>query len=198
MANPPDQRTGKPPELAALAGLCASLDRMDYFEILKLPRGASPAEIKAAFYRESRAYHPDRYYHLPDPTTKQRVNEVYKRITEAYYVLRDDAKRKRYLAEISGPDRAKKLRFTEESEIETKQAQKRAVEEQIGLHPKGRQFFQAALQDEKAQRWSAAERNLKMALTFEPQNARYKEKLSEVQQKVEEERKKGGGQFGIK
>jgi hypothetical protein len=37
-----------------------------------------------------------------------------------------------------------------------------------------------------------------MALTFEPQNARYKEKLNEVQQKVHEEFKKSGQSFKIK
>jgi DnaJ-class molecular chaperone len=164
-----------------LERLCASLGSRDYFEILKLRRSAGPAEIKHAFYSESRAYHPDRYY-LAGKQTRALVNELYKRVTEAYFVLRDDAKRRRYLADISGPDRALKLRFTEASELESKHASRREAEEQIGTHPKGRQFFQTAMQDVQARRWPSAERNLKMALTYEPQNARYKEKLAEVQQ----------------
>ena len=109
------------------------------------------------------------------------MNELYKRITEAYYVLRDDSKRKKYLADVTGADRKAKLRFTEAAETETKLEQKKAQEEQIGTHPKGRQFFQTGMQDFEAQRWAGAERNFKMALTYEPQNARYKEKLTEVQ-----------------
>lgn len=162
----------------------AALDNVDYFQLLKLERTATPADIKKAFHRDSRVYHPDRFYKLPDAQLKERITEVYKRITEAYYVLRDDAKRRVYVADISGPERAQKLRFTEASEAEKKQAVKREIEEQIGTHPKGRQFFQAGMVDFNAERWSAAERNFKMALTFEPSNARYKEKLGEVQQKL--------------
>ncbi len=185
-------------QLAALSQLCTTLDQRDYFQLLKVKQEAGPSEIKQAFYAESRAYHPDRFYHLSDKATKDMVNEIYKRVTEAYYVLRDDAKRKRYLVEINGPERAAKLRFTEASETESKQAVKKEQEEQIGTHPKGRQFFQTGMQDLEAERWSSAERNIKMALTYEPQNPRYREKLALVQQRLHEQFKKGSEQFKIK
>jgi hypothetical protein len=86
------------------------------------------------------------------------------------------------VADLAGPERASKLRFTEASEAETKAASRREQEEQIGSTPKGRQFYQTAVNDLEAGRLPSAERNLKMALTFEPSNARYKEKLLEVQQ----------------
>jgi curved DNA-binding protein CbpA len=168
------------------------LDELDYFEVLGVPRDVGMAAIKKAFYKESRAYHPDRFYHSSDQALKTKVNDVYKRVTEAYYVLRDDTKRAKYLADISGPERAQKLRFTEAAEVETKAAAKKQAEEQIGTHPKGRQFFTTGMSDFEAERWSAAERNFKMALTFEPSNARYKEMLTQAQQKVYEEQKKAG------
>jgi DnaJ-class molecular chaperone len=184
--------------MAALTERCARLDQMDYFEILMVERTAPPADIKKAFYRESRGYHPDRYFHLQNKELKERVNELYKRVTEAYYVLRDDAKRRQYTADISGPERAQKLRFTESSEAETRAASKRQVEEQIGVHPKGRQFYQTGAADADAGRWASAERNLKMALTYEPANARYKEKLAEVQKVLLEEARKQGDAFKIR
>ncbi len=88
------------------------LDALDYFELLGVPITASAAEVKRAFYRESRAYHPDRFFHLTDQPFKARVHDVYKRVTEAYYVLRDDVRRPKYLADVTGPERATKLRFT--------------------------------------------------------------------------------------
>lgn len=178
--------------------LSSTLDELDYFQILKLPKEAPPSEIKRAFYRESRTYHPDRFYHLRDEATKEKVHEIYKRITEAYSVLRDDLKRRKYVEDISGPDRKNRLRFTELSEAEAKQLLKKEQEEQIGTHPKGRQFYQTAMNDIAAENWNAAERNLKMALTFEPSNARYKEKLTEVQNKLHEISKQSGGAFKIK
>jgi hypothetical protein len=187
-----------PTEITQLDALLAEMEAQDYFQVLKVQKGASPAEIKRAFYQGSRAYHPDRYYQLPDQALKEKINLVYKRMTEAYYVLRDDAKRTRYVAEIEGPERDKKLRFTEASETETKLAAKKQAEEEIGTTPKGRQFYAAGLAEIEAQRWSAAERSLKMAVTYEPSNARYKEKLAEAQQKIYEEMKQKGEAFKIK
>jgi curved DNA-binding protein CbpA len=187
-----------PEQLIDLEMRCEALDTLDYFEVLKLEKDATPADIKRAFYRESRTYHPDRYFQLPDGGLKDRVNELYKRVTEAYYFLRDDAKRRKYAADVTGPERAQKLRFTETSEAETKLAAKKEQEEQIGTHPKGRQFYQLGAADLDAGRWSSAERNLKMALTYEPANARYKEKLAEAQKKLNEESKSKGESFKIK
>jgi len=181
-----------------LNALAARLSTLDYFQILNVANSATPPEIKAAFHRWSREFHPDRFYQVADKELKHRVNEVYKRITEAYYVLRDDVKRKTYLSDISGPERARKLRFTEAAELETKAAVRKEQEEQIGTHPKGRQFFQAGMADFDAQKWAAAERNFKMALTFEPANARYKEKLAKAQERNYQESKKAGDPFKIR
>jgi DnaJ-class molecular chaperone len=188
----------EPEQLADLEVRCSRLDDMDYFEVLMVERTTAPADIKKAFYRESRTYHPDRFFHLEDKALKERVNELYKRVTEAYYVLRDDTKRRKYTEDISGPERAQKLRFTEAAEVETRAAAKRQVEEQIGTTPKGRQFYQTGASDAEAGRWASAERNLKMALTFEPANARYKEKLAEVQKVLQEESRNKGDAFKIR
>jgi hypothetical protein len=187
-----------PNQMAELWERCSRLDQMDYFEVLMVERTAAPADIKNAFYRESRTYHPDRFFHLDNKELKDRVNDLYKRVTEAYYVLRDDAKRRQYTVNVSGPERAQKLRFTESSETETRAASKRQVEEQIGVHPKGRQFYQTGAADADAGRWASAERNLKMALTYEPANTRYKEKLAEVQKVLLDESRKQGDAFKIR
>src|SRR5262252_9327105 len=187
-----------PSAMTHLNALAARLSTLDYFQILNVANSATPPEIKAAFHRWSREFHPDRFYQVADKELKHRVNEVYKRITEAYYVLRDDVKRKTYLSDISGPERARRLRFTEAAELETKAAVRKEQEEQIGTHPKGRQFFQAGMADFDAQKWAAAERNFKMALTFEPANPRYKAKLAEAQERNYQASKKAGDPFKIR
>jgi len=160
-------------EAAALAQV---LDELDYFQILKIGQSASPNEIKSAYYRESRAYHPDRFYQLPNAELKESIGRIYKRINEAYVCLRDDVKRAKYLTDVSGPERQKKLRFVEASEQELKKDK----EQEIGTTPQGRKFFMAGLADMAAQRFSAAERNFKMALTYEPNNPNYKAKRDEA------------------
>ena len=187
--------TGDPE--ARIAWKAERLDTLDYFQLLGVPTTASAAEVKRAFYGESRAYHPDRYFHLTDEHFKGRVHEVYKRVTEAYYVLRDDTRRRKYLADVSGPERARKLRFDELAEQETKAAVKKEAAEQIGVNPKARQLFQNGMADLERGNLAAAERSLKMALTYEPQNALYKEKLTLVQDKLYEEYRRQGKAFKI-
>jgi DnaJ-class molecular chaperone len=171
--------------------LAAVLDQLDYYGVLKLETGAGAADVKAAYYRESRAFHPDRYAMVESAEVRDMIGRIYRRINEAYTVLRDDQKRVRYQADVSGPDRAMKLRFTEVEESAVQAEQKRKVEEQLGQTPNGRKFYSAALIEINAQRWEAAERALKGALMYESDNVRFKEQLALVQAELEKSRPKG-------
>jgi curved DNA-binding protein len=62
----------------------------DYYESLGVARGASDADIKKAFRKLAREYHPD------VAKDKKRAEEKFKEINEAYEVLGDPAKRKKY------------------------------------------------------------------------------------------------------
>ncbi len=182
---------------AELERLFHALDELDYFEVMGLPSTAAPGDIKRAFHQLSRNYHPDRFFQSEDTALRGRVHAVYKRVTEAYFVLRDDARRKKYLQDVTGPDRLRKLRFDELAEAEAKAAVKKEVAEQIGTHPKGRQFFQVGVTDLEAGRLASAERNIKLALTFEPTNPLYLQKLEEARAKSYEEFKRSGKGFRI-
>jgi molecular chaperone DnaJ len=60
--------------------------KRDYYEVLGVNKGASPDEIKKAFRRAAVEHHPDRGGN----------EEKFKEINEAYEVLKDTDKRKRY------------------------------------------------------------------------------------------------------
>ena len=62
----------------------------DYYEVLGLSRTASDDEIKKAFRKLARQYHPD------VAKNKKQAEEKFKDINEAYEVLGDSAKRKKY------------------------------------------------------------------------------------------------------
>jgi curved DNA-binding protein CbpA len=161
--------------------LVDGLEAMDYFEVLRIEKVATPAEIKAAYYRESRTFHPDRFAAAPSEELKERIGRIYRRINEAYTVLRDDVKRAKYLADVTGAERARKLRFTEADESQVKQEQKQKLEEQFGLTPNGRKFYAAALKEIEGRRWDTAERAIKSALMYEPANAKFKELLQLIE-----------------
>ena len=62
----------------------------DYYKILGVPRTASEEEIKKAFRKLAREFHPD------VAKDKKAAEEKFKEINEAYEVLSDPEKRKRY------------------------------------------------------------------------------------------------------
>jgi len=167
------------------------LDQLDYYGVLKLDASAGAADVKAAYYRESRQFHPDRYAAVESAEVREMIGRIYRRINEAYTVLRDDQKRVMYRADVTGPDRLKKLRFTEAEESAVQAEQKRKLEEQMGQTPNGRKFYAAALVEISAQRWEAAERALKGALMYESSNPRFQEQLAMVRSELEKSRPKG-------
>ena len=66
------------------------MDYKDYYQILGVPRDASEKDIKGAFRKLARQYHPD---HNPND---KGAEEKFKNLNEAYEVLSDPAKRKKY------------------------------------------------------------------------------------------------------
>src|ERR687890_2829382 len=65
-------------------------NKQDYYEVLGIKRDAKPEEIKKAYRRLARKYHPD-----VNPGDKA-ADERFKLITEAHEILSDPKKRRVY------------------------------------------------------------------------------------------------------
>src|SRR5438132_7138060 len=66
------------------------MDYKDYYKTLNVSRGASTEDIKKAFRKLARKYHPD-----VNPGDKK-AEEKFKEINEAYEVLSDPDKKRKY------------------------------------------------------------------------------------------------------
>jgi molecular chaperone DnaJ len=65
------------------------LSRLDYYDVLNVPREASKDDIKSAYRKLALQYHPDR-------NKSPQAEEKFKEISEAYAVLSDEEKRRQY------------------------------------------------------------------------------------------------------
>jgi len=157
-----------PIELTALGRI---VDELDYYEILSLRPDARASEIKRAYYDATRSLHPDVNRHLQANDLAE-CQRIAKRISEAYYVLRDPRQRKAYDAHRSdGGD--PRLKLTElRSRLRATEAPVRS-----GRTQEGRQFWERASEDLARRDWTSAIRNLQTALTFEPENELFRKTL---------------------
>jgi len=75
----------------------------NHFDVLGVPRGASEAEIRAAYFNLVRQFHPDRQTDPALADLKRDVEGLFIRIGEAYEVLGNSKRRARYEAELTSP-----------------------------------------------------------------------------------------------
>ena len=160
-----------PLEIHALARI---VDELDYYQLMHLEPGATAAELKKAYHSTSRAFHPDANLRA-DSEVRADCIRISKRLTEAYCVLRDFRRRKAYdQHRREGGENRMQL-----SEAKAAHA-KAEAETRQGKTAQGRQYFSKASSDLKKNDYSAAINNLQMALTFEPGNSLFEEKLAEA------------------
>ena len=65
------------------------MNKRDYYEVLGVDKSASQADIKSAFRRLAKKYH-------PDVSKEENAEEKFKEVQEAYAVLSDENRRKQY------------------------------------------------------------------------------------------------------
>ncbi len=170
---------------AEIRALARILDELDYYEVLEVRPEAPTSAIRAAYHKTSRRFHPDANRHL-EAELRIPVERIARRVCEAYAVLRDPRRRRLYdqrLAEDEGSARIPLV----EAEAE---ADRKAQVERSGRTPNGRRYFALATGDLARGELTAAERNLCTALTFEPANPLFRERLDEVRRRAEVERKR--------
>jgi DnaJ-class molecular chaperone len=152
-----------------------ALPRLNYYQLLDLQQGASPDEIKAAFYRLSRDYHPDRYFRFPNENFRNAVSTIYRRISEGYTVLKSPMWRDAYDAQLSKDPNA--VRFSIQDD--EKRRQQGGSSYDGGTGP-GKKYWQAAMEALRNKNLAGAKLQLQLAMGIEPGNAEFKAKLDEL------------------
>jgi len=164
-----------------------SLETMHYYDILRVPFDASQVDIQKAFHDLSLRCHPDRFVDEP-LEVGEAATKVFKRLVEAYNVLRRPQMRARYNAELrkalSGeggggagqPQPNAGARFDEHAVQQKKTFEQRTLY-MIARNPKAKQF--AAKADRFLSNGQLEEARIQIisAYQHDPGNEELKERL---------------------
>jgi curved DNA-binding protein CbpA len=159
--------------------LISQIDRLDYYQILQVDPHATAGQVRQAYHEQSRKFHPDRYFHLPESQFKESVYTISKRVAEAYVVLRDAQKRRFYDQQLQ-QSQHRILRYTEQSE----KAQKQAKSQEIGTTEAGMRNYRQGMIELKRKNFTAAARSFKTALACEPGNETFKRMAEEANAQI--------------
>jgi curved DNA-binding protein CbpA len=173
------------------------LPKTDFYRILEIEKNATHEEIKKAYYKVAKVFHPDRHFSLPSETLKNKLNTIFSQITEAYRTLSDQKMRSGYDQSVSikpaptekSNEEIADIRFTEGKEALRNGLFNDAAEifgQAAYLNSSiSAYYFFMGLAYEKAKKFREAEKAFRHALKIDPFNADYLAELGHVYLKLD-------------
>ena len=159
----------------------ARLETESHYVLLGVTADASFADLRRAFLRLTKRFHPDNYFRKAPEALARDLEDIYNQLTLAYETLSDRDRRQAYdlvignLAGnqdgVSGADMARAA------------SDDRRRKAAPGRVNKADQLLAIAMQDAAAGNKAKALANLRLALAFDPENAQVKAKLDELKAK---------------
>lgn len=184
----------------------SSLDR-PYYDLLGVDRSADAKEIKRAYFRLSKEFHPDRYFRRNIGEFAGRLDRIFKSLCEAYELLSDPATRAEIERSLGPPppqegaysgagatDRigpeppsrprgepvSPRMRHLQRLRARFRVPQKVLLERQF----KAKQFYRSAQAAAHEKRWLEAAASMRLAIAFDPTSPEYKKGLAGIQADV--------------
>ena len=166
------------------------MDSLNYYELLGLDSDASDEEVKKAFIRLSKVYHPDSYFSKELGSYKSKISEIYSKLAMANTILSVPNEKQEYRRQLieNGKIDRKNDDFIEDP-IERKiRLEKIRKTNRLHRNPmlqrvkKARDFYQAGQVDMEKEAWISAANNFKFAMMHDPSNELYKAKAEQVRE----------------
>ena len=160
-----------------------NLDTWTHYRLLGVRRSASGADIKAAFFKASKEFHPDAFFRKNLGSYGERLDRIFRAMKAGYDVLTNTEKRAVYDETVGGELSPEEVAELEAMAVQKRQAQddqarldrtaERLKEQRLKRNPlaerlkKGRELFRAAEEAKKAGRIDEAVNHARMALTYD-------------------------------
>ncbi|GIU82457.1 MAG: DUF4388 domain-containing protein [Acidobacteria bacterium] len=170
----------------------------NYYQVLGVSPTSSTEEIKTAYFRLARRFHPDKYHKEAGTELHKRIQSAFGEIARAYETLKDEKSRKSY--DLKYKDRIKSEETASKAEDPLSMAKKSFEEgyallmqgeyekaypflaRAVYLDPDNAQYhgyFGKLLSADEKMRFRAEE-EIKKAINMEPQNPLYRIMLAEL------------------
>jgi curved DNA-binding protein CbpA len=179
----------------------ARLAQASYHDILGVGKGSDPREIKRAYFRLSKRFHPDRYFRRSLGDHAARLDRIFKHVALAYELLSDPATRtelERGMEEAPPPAAAageaaaegppapagyrapSRMENLERLRKRFKMPAKVLTERRF----RARQFHDSARVAAHGKRWLEAAASARLAIAFDPWTPTYREHFASIQADV--------------
>jgi curved DNA-binding protein CbpA len=183
-----------------------------YHDLLGVTRAAEGRDIKRAYFRLSKDFHPDRYFRRNIGDFGPRLDRIFKKVAEAYELLSDPTTRKEIEMSLGpepapaapeqgaysgagvakekiGPDKKpskKQVRVPTRMENLQKLRSRFKMPKKLRAERqfRARQFYQTAKVAVHEKRWLEAAASMRLAIAFDPWNAEFKSAFAEIQADV--------------
>lgn len=176
-----------------------------YHELLGVARDADTKEIKRAYFKLSKEFHPDRYFRREIGSHAKRLEAIFKRILEAYELLSDPTARaeveKSMAAAASArpqpgptpasgaapsPPGAPPRPLTKLELLRARMPFKLPESVFAERRQRAREFFDSAQQELARNKFVEAAQTIRLAIAFDPFEDRYRERFADVQARAVE------------
>ncbi len=171
---------------------------LPYHELLGVPKGSEPKIVKRAYFKLSKEFHPDRYFRKQIGDHTARLERIFKKVLEAHEMLSDPdlcgVENQRHPAgqpdvvrssifsadPVADQDPAKPKQLTKLERLRQRMPFKIDHAGIAARRAQAQQIFRAAEVSQKAGRLSEAEANIRIAISFDPARAEFKEALGSI------------------
>jgi len=157
------------------------LDDLDYYTLIGVEDTASIPEIKRAFRKFARRYHPDRYAGAPEAKV-ERAAAIYRRGSEAFQVLTDPRTRRAYDDALKRGQ--VRLTAEEQAAAMVDEAAQPKKKKQPIKSPQALAYFKQGIEAAHNDDWRTCWRFLKMALDAEPGNKFIESRFYQVDRRL--------------
>lgn len=153
-------------------------EEVDHYRVLGVERSASSGDIRSAYLKLMKAFHPDNYFNRIEDELQTKLEIAYQKVVSAFDILADQKRRDAYdislghfAGAVDGSSEDVKRKRAELEEYRSKNA---------GRIRKAKDLWDAALEDEKAGRLKDARSKVKLAINFDPRNPMFERKLQQL------------------